>query len=354
MSETKLVQPTWKHARSRFQCVTEGVIHQLQGDFFAGRSLEGSIPDLSSDQAAIIVAESLEADIIWNLDPQELLQGAVKKRRECDFWSAALAEILFSVSDSAREIKKSEASKNWWAVAMASLEKIATSSTASPMLDYEAIFWELSQNSRDETNEEAIQWLEKSLAHTLRFDEGEGAVFILRDLAELYLEVGQFDQGLRIMTAVLRQDPADIWTYNVIGISFDRYSLPKLGSQAIQRGLQLIETRGDPEGLRNQLNDFQKRMEAAMEKSLESQATPMILKRFQEALQLSFDADQSVPPALLCRELVPHLEKIPVKRPLTSRDFPLPNPEHILTYLLEDRKEIPKGKSRRRHKKRGA
>lgn len=230
----EIVQPTWEHAQSRFQRVTKGVIHQLQSDFFAGRNLGDSIPDVSSEEAAVMVAESLEADIIWNLDPQELLQGAVKKRLDCDFLRVALAEIFFQVVDTAHRMKDTNAAKTLWSFAMASLEDAADSQTASPLLDYEDIFWELSQKSRDETNEEAIDWLKRGLAHDLHFENGSNAISILRDLAELHLQAGHLDQGLQILTAVLLQDPADIWTYNIIAISFDRYGLNRLGSQAIQ------------------------------------------------------------------------------------------------------------------------
>jgi tetratricopeptide (TPR) repeat protein len=350
----EIIQPTWEHAQSRFQRVTEGVIHQLQSDFFAGRNLGDSNPDVSSEDAAVMVAESLEADVIWNIDPQELLQGAIKKRRECDFLNAALAEILFAVSDTARENKTTEVAKSWWAFAMASLEEIAKSPTASPMLDYEEIFWELSQKSRDEKNDEAIDWLKRGLAYNLHFENGSNAISILRDIAELYLQAGQFDQGLQILTAVLHQDPADIWTYNIMAISFDRYGLARLGSQAIQRGLQLIEIEGDEEGLRSQLESCQKDMKASKVKDLESEITPLVLTRFRDALSLDFEAGQPVSIPLLCRELVPNLDRVPVKRALTSQEFPLPKPDHILSQLLESLNEKSigkKGRSRKRHKR---
>lgn len=352
---TNLVQPTWEHAQSRFQRVTEGVIHQLQSDFFAGRNLGDSIPDISGEEAAIMVAESLEADIIWNLNPQELLQGAVIKRRDCDFLRAALAEIFFQVEDTAHRMKDIDATQTWWSFAMASLEEIATSPTASPLLDYEEIFWELSQKSRDKTNEEAIDWLKRSLAHNLHFENGAYAPSTLRDLAELYLQVGQLDQGLHILTAVLLQNPADIWTYNIMAISFNQYGLTRLGSLAIQRGLQLIEIEGDKEELRSQLVNCQRNMQLGKEKDSESEINSLVLTRFQEALSLDFEAGQPVPIPLLCQELVPDLDRVPVKRPLTPHEFPLPQTDYISSQLLatltEETKDK-KGKSRKRHKKR--
>jgi len=193
------------------------------------------------------------------------------------------------------------------------------------------------------------------MAYNLHFENGSNAIPTLRDLVELYLQAGQLDQGLQILTAVLHQDPADIWTYNIMAISFDRYGLARLGSQAIRRGLQLIEIEGDKEGLRSQLENCQKDIETGKIKDSESEITPLVLTRFREALSLDFEASQPVPIPLLCRKLVPDLDRVPVKRPLTPHEFPLPQPELILSQLLESLAEGPKdkkGKSRKRHKRR--
>jgi hypothetical protein len=92
-----------EHAFSRYMNLTVGVIEKLQQDYFAGRDLGCSVPNIDADTAAIIVAESLEADRIWNLPPKRLLSGEFGKGKRSDFKRAALAEILFGVVDVARE-----------------------------------------------------------------------------------------------------------------------------------------------------------------------------------------------------------------------------------------------------------
>jgi hypothetical protein len=57
-----LIKPTWEHAGSRFMCVTLGVIDDLQTLFFNGLSLVDAIPGIDGYKAAVIVAETLEAD----------------------------------------------------------------------------------------------------------------------------------------------------------------------------------------------------------------------------------------------------------------------------------------------------
>lgn len=117
----------------------------------------------------------------------------------------------------------------------------------------------------------------------------------------------------------------------------------------------MIEIEGDKEGLHSQLRNSQKDMKTGKVKDSESEITPLVLTRFREALSLDFEAGQPVPIPLLCRELVPDLDRVPVKRPLTPHEFPLPQPEHILSEVLEslnERSKEKKGRSRKRHKRR--
>ena len=55
----------------------------------------------------------------------------------------------------------------------------------------------------------------------------------------------------------------------------------------------------------------------------EAEVTPAVLDAFRAALTLDFGGGQSRAPEALCRELVPDLDQIPVKRPLTLADLPL-------------------------------
>jgi hypothetical protein len=61
-----------EHAYSRYMCVSMGVIDELQRDYFAGRELGQSIPGIDATMAAVIVAQSLEADHLWDTLPEKL------------------------------------------------------------------------------------------------------------------------------------------------------------------------------------------------------------------------------------------------------------------------------------------
>jgi hypothetical protein len=346
-----LTRPIWEHASSRFICVTPGVINLLQTNFFNGISLVDAVPGINSDTAAVIVAESLEGDRVINLPPDQLLTG-FNQGPESDFKSAVLAEMLFVAADVAHQTQLHDPQRNLQAIAMASLEKIAGSPTASPLLWYEDIYLELAQNTQKDAPEEALNWSKRSLAYNLRFHEGSNGVPILRDLAEFYLAKGELEHGLRMLISLLHHAPNDIWTYNLIAISFNRFGLTHLGMQAIERGLQLMDAKGDEEHLRKQFEDCRIDMQKSTLRDRETDVSPMIIDTFQNALKLDFDAGQPRSIAHLSRELVSDLDQVPVKRPLTSAQMPLPDPEK--TYQLLSQLKVSTPKKRTRHRRRKA
>jgi len=312
-----------EHAGARFQCVTVGVIDALQRAYRAGADLGQVIPDVDADMAAVIVAETLEADRIWNLPPERFLQDAAKGPMS-DFKRAVLAEIAFDVSDTARDKKNKDEQGKWWAIAMASLNEIAKSPTASPLLWYEDIYLELAFAMRGDPKRESVGWIKSALAYDLRYHEGKSVPGLLRDLAEMYIAVGDLDQGLAMLTALLRYAPDDIWLYNVMAISFDRYGLTEIGAQAARRGLELLEAEGDPHKLRGQLQDCLEDMRTSQRRGREAEVKPEVLADLRAALALDFKSGQWRDLETLCRELVPDLGSIPVKRPMKPSDLPLP------------------------------
>lgn len=339
-------KPYKEHAGSRYMCVTMGVIEALQQAYFAGRDLGAVVPGMDADRAALVVAETLEADRVWNLPPARLFSDEVDLSPMTDFKRAALAELLFGVSDVVRDKEDHEKAREWWALAMASLQECVESPTASPLLWYEDIFLELAYGARGNKFEpgdihEAMSWLKRGLAYNLRYNEGGDAMNTLRDLAEMHIAAGELDTGLSMLTALLQNDPADIWTYNTMAISFDNYGLTDLGTAATQRGLALIDAKGDEEKLRDQLEGCLEQMRTAETHGREADVTPAVLADLRAALTLDFDAGQPRPIADLCHDLVPDLGTLPVKRPLTLADLPLPAPPAQLRRRLGGHQQPP-------------
>jgi tetratricopeptide (TPR) repeat protein len=352
-------KPNWEHASSSSQCVTPGLIDHLQTEFFAGRNDFGSlVPSLSREQAAAIVAETLEADRVWNLPPSQMLSD-YRLGPENDFKRAVLAGLLFEIAKTARQDGNQEAERTWWAAAMSALEEALRSPYASPMLWYEDIFWEMVYARKRDEADKKLDWLKRGLAFNLRFHDGNNAANFLRDLADIYLDSDNLDQGLQMFASLLRHDPADLWTYNGIALTFDQYGLAEIGAQAIRRGLALLDAQGDPQKLRKQLEKSLDEMGKSELRGREKEVSPSVLQDLRAALSLDFAAATERPLEALSRELVPDLDKIPVKRPVQLADISLPDREttwkHLTSLAIQSTKEIKQytGKSkpkRKRHK----
>lgn len=126
-----------------------------------------------------------------------------------------------------------------------------------------------------------------------------------------------------VLVGLLRNDPSDIWTYNVMALSFDRFGLADLGMEVTQRGLELVEATGDPEKLHDQLVKSVGGMRQSESRGREAKVAPTVLAGLRAALALGFDAGQRRPVTKLCWELVPDLDQVPVKRPMKPSDLPL-------------------------------
>jgi hypothetical protein len=171
-SSQNLLEPI---ASSRYAGVSQGLIRQLREDYFAGRPPGASVPHLDPTMAAVIVAESLQADHMVETFPKRLA-GKVRSpapAEELGDWSrAAMAELFLEVSDLAREEGKTQQAQDWWALGWALLEEAAKSPTASPMLWYEDLFFDLAQELSRTGEREAVDFMKRGLAHNLRHNQG--------------------------------------------------------------------------------------------------------------------------------------------------------------------------------------
>jgi tetratricopeptide (TPR) repeat protein len=321
----ELVNQHGPHAMSRYTCVTEGVVEKCQQNYLAGRDPGDSLPGFSTTEAAVIVAESLDADRLLDA-PLEVLLG--RPFGPMNDWSlAVLAELLFAIADQARTIESipeeqvGEIRERAWAA----LEQALDSPTASPLLWYEDIYFDVAQEHRMRGDRRAVELMKQGLAHDLYSHEAINADGLLRDLAETYLWVDELDQGLAMFTGLLRNDPADIWTYNVIALIFDRFGLADLGIEATRRGLELIEFTGDPERLHDQFVDSLEDLQQSGKRGRESEIDSNVLADFRAALALDFDAGLHRPITELCRELVPDLDQVAVKGPPEMPDLLTPD-----------------------------
>jgi hypothetical protein len=305
-------------------CVSTGVIDVLQGAYFAGRDLGQSVPNIDADMAAVIVSETLEADYFLSTLVDRLKGQHEPPESLSDWTRATMAQAFSEVHSEARQMGQERAQEESWVMSWALLENVARSPTASPLLWYEDIFFDVGQELRMRGDRDALWFTKRSLAHNLHYNEGNNALMILIDLAETHLWLEELDEGLRILTKLLQDDPSNIWIYNVMAITFDRFGLPEIGKEAATRGLELVEQTGDPERLHRQLSDSLDNLEEGTHQNREAEVDPQVLTDLRAALDLDFDSGAHQSLETLCRALVPDLDQIPVKEPPPPPNLPPP------------------------------
>jgi len=324
----------WIQAASRYQCVSTDLIEILKNAFFKNQDFSKIASSLDLEKASLIVAETLQADLAIKQFYKMSLLGQVNGNvitEESDFVLAAIAELTRVMAEEAQTDNQKEYT-NLLATSFALLGKIANSPTASPMLWYEDIFWDLAEAVEPWRPKEALKFLKRGLAHNLRFNNGNNVFNFLQDIADWHIENKEFDRGLQIFTALLREKPGDIWIYNGLAFSCIDNNLEEIGVQAAQRGLELIEVKGDTDNLSSQLKQILKDRSSAKNAV---RIKPSVLRDLSTALSLDFNATTSRTLDVLCRELIPDFDSIPVKRPLTYLDLPLPDRNLMLKELLE-------------------
>lgn len=319
--------PYDEHAMSKYAAVTLDAIHKIQENYFAGHDLGRSVASFNEADAAVIVVESLEADRLLHMLPEKFFNESFEPLFGplTDWPQAVMADILLEVSSLARDMGNEEKTKEFWALGWAMLEETLNSPVASPMLWYEGIFFDVGQELRMLRDRRAIEFFKRLLAHSLYVNQNTELASSLRDLADTYLWVGEYEEGLRILETLIRNDPSDIWNYNVMAISFDDFGLTEIGAEATRRGLELAEATGDPEDLRKQLYDSLDRMKQSEHQGREAEVDSEVLADLRAALTLDFDAGEQRSDVALCHELVPDVDQMPRKRHPEKPDLPPPD-----------------------------
>lgn len=297
------------HAMSRYADITATVIHKAQIDYRQGRDLSKTSRRFEAWEIAVIAKETIEGDEIAVLPEKRLpdldLEGL------SDWALAILAE------------RYQERGQN--APAWEIYERILGRPEASITLWYEEIYYQVAQHHLwNGEQEKAFDYLRRCLAHNISHNDGRSVDEFLRDHARFHVRAGHLDQGLQIWTAVLQYDPSDVWTYNQLGFNLPRNGLADLTEETMERGLELLDEIGDAEGLRDQFHMLLEDARTAEERGREGEVSPDVLQAFREALHLPFDTKSDGSIINLAHELIPNLDKVPVKQPMAPRPAPEP------------------------------
>ncbi|HRW11260.1 MAG TPA: DUF1186 domain-containing protein [Caldilineaceae bacterium] len=170
---------------------------------------------------------------------------------------------------------------------LATLELLLRSPELSEMLDYSDIYAMLYESLRHRGDFAAsLRWLHAALAYVAQHDPEPDLSSTERDLAETYLQAGDFDTGLALFTRLLHRHPRDPWIHNVLALTLPDEGLASLALEVLARGRSLVAV-DDSAGLRAQFAELEEEatVAAAEESSRLSEIDPTVLQAFRAALQ---------------------------------------------------------------------
>lgn len=312
------------HATTRYQRLATAQIDELQQAYRRGDDLRRVATWLPLESRRVIVAETLDADRIVRFPPRQVARGEVDLGPLTDFKAAAAAEIVWEVLDA----QGAGDATGLEARARVLLAEAGRSPTASPTLEYEPLYRDLAEAALLREDRAALDWLRRALAHDLTFYDGDDALFQLVDLASAHLQLGDLDQGLTMLTKLLREDPSNIWVYRFMATGFGVLGLVEIGHRAALRGLEIlnaIDAGDDEEDLHDDLLMARVELGASPKRGREAEVAQQVLDDLYSemaAAPVSAGAGLSRPIAALCRDLVEDFDAIPVKHRLTVRDLP--------------------------------
>jgi tetratricopeptide (TPR) repeat protein len=292
---------------SRYADITAGLIHQAQVDYRQGRDLSKTAPNREPWEIVAIAQDTIEGDRIAVLPAEKLADLDLDTLS--DWALAILIERYFDIgeTDLAWDIH----------------ERILERPEAGITLRYEEIYYQVAQEySWQEEYALGFDYLRRGLAHNIVHNGGESADEFLRDYARFLMRDDQLDRGLEVWTVILRQDPADVWTYNQLGLSLPDIGMADLAEEAIERGLMLLDEIGDAHGMREHFPKALEWARTAEWRERQSEVSPQVLEAFWEALHLPFVAGSDGSIVDLAYQLIPELADAPVKRRMTPPPVP--------------------------------
>ncbi len=137
------------------------------------------------------------------------------------------------------------------------LERICRSAEHNGMVCYGDVYMEVYDELRYRREyEQAIYYQKLAIEEELKYCHGINLANNQRDLAELYFEKRDFEQGLRLFESLIERDPWDVWHYNNLATTLLDVGLHEMGALAAKRGIEIATATTDPEQILPQLTEL--------------------------------------------------------------------------------------------------
>jgi hypothetical protein len=131
----------------------------------------------------------------------------------------------------------------------------------------------------------ALWWAYAFIAFGEQHENSLNRANHIRDLAEIYLEAGDLNTGLALITRLAQASPDDIWNFNTLSFALTRAGLLGLALEVLDRALALT-AKNDLEHLKKQLADKRREVEERLPGTPDrsDEISPEVLADFRAAL----------------------------------------------------------------------
>jgi len=198
-------------------------------------------PGMSLDEFEAMFREIDKEKALLKLTDEQVLELDLTR---LDDWELVLAAERF----------KAMGRDELW---LEALERVCRSAEHNVMIWYGDVYTDVVDDLRYHRDyEQAIYYQKLAIQEDLNYCGGVNLVNNQRELAELYLEKGDLEEGLRLFERLIEQDSWDIYHYNNLALTLRDIGLKEMGVLAASRAIEIARVTKDPEHLLPQLTKF--------------------------------------------------------------------------------------------------
>ncbi len=322
-----------KHVANRFARLTDDFIDACQKEFRAGPPVD--IEELAErfppDSRKLIARESIDADRLVKAGPEVLIDRELDTFG--DWMLLCISDLLKAIIDDEEEGDLDpELLQTAYKRSDDALTIAANSPTASPLVNYTALFMQLAYHAGEKNDGESVTLLMRAIANENWQNDGEESEELLLELVGLLNRLNETKRADELLAALICWAP-DAIAYYHLGSHYLRENGRNQAALAVaKRGLELVGSKGDEEDLGEALKVDIEELERALapvdqpdssveaKESEEAAPAPDASKALAAALTTDFEGGEDEEVEVFCARALPELAELPTKRGLTSAD----------------------------------
>ncbi len=274
----------------------------------AGRELDGIVPDRTADWVRAAYEQTRHTESLldqWRSLSDEQLVNLPLNEMD-DFSLATYAQYLFELELSDSPLEERIRARN-----VEAQVACLRSAQGSELVDYDWMFSDLL--GYDMVEDEAVydDLMLRSLAHNLRFKEGQRAPMIIAEIATDHLAADRLELGVELFSNLLETYRDSFEILEAAAIAFRNIQFAGVAERILREAMALAHRTGD---YHHEVDDLA--MMVKMSSGSDHPCTPeeqIALRRVEIALSKTLPTQSKRCPQRFTRRLFPSIDDVPVK-----------------------------------------